>query len=184
MNKLIKHSQYKTTNWAGGSTTEMFVYPEHSSYDDRNFWLRISSATINQSPSVFTKLEGYKRIITILNGEVALHHNNIKSKELKPCEVHLFMGDWETYSDGLAKDFNVIYSDKISASLEVKMNSNNEWLELSPDNQLFYFLFVYKGEIRVNETSLCAKDSMVILDPTKIYLTNESILFCVTIKLI
>ena len=45
MNKVIKKDDWKVSVWAGGTTNEIFIYPENSSYVDRAFKARISVAT-------------------------------------------------------------------------------------------------------------------------------------------
>ena len=44
--ELIKKNQYKTTQWSGGTTTELLIYPSTSKYSERNFKWRISSAKV------------------------------------------------------------------------------------------------------------------------------------------
>ena len=56
MNKVIKKDDWKVSVWAGGTTNEIFIYPENSSYADRIFKARISVATTNnEEKSLFTK---------------------------------------------------------------------------------------------------------------------------------
>ena len=40
MNKVIKKDDWKVSVWAGGTTNEIFIYPEDSSYSDRIFKAR------------------------------------------------------------------------------------------------------------------------------------------------
>ena len=55
MNKVIKKDDWKVSVWAGGTTNEIFIYPENSSYADRIFKARISVATTNNGEkSLFT----------------------------------------------------------------------------------------------------------------------------------
>ena len=37
MNKVIKKDDWKVSVWAGGTTNEIFIYPEDSSYADMDF---------------------------------------------------------------------------------------------------------------------------------------------------
>ena len=67
---------YKTTDWSSGKTTEMYIYPKDCSYNERNFDFRISSATIEVEESEFTDLIGYRRLLTILDGELDLKIND------------------------------------------------------------------------------------------------------------
>ena len=45
--KSYKKRGLKVAVWAGGTTNEIFIYPENSSYVDRSFKARISVATTN-----------------------------------------------------------------------------------------------------------------------------------------
>lgn len=50
--KIIDESQFSTSVWSGGKTTEMYLYPQDASYKERNFLFRISSATVEDETSV------------------------------------------------------------------------------------------------------------------------------------
>ena len=61
--------------------------------------------------STFTKLEGIKRIISILEGKMELSHKNRYNITLMPYEIDRFIGDWDTSSKGKVKDFNLMLKD-------------------------------------------------------------------------
>ena len=42
-----------TSTWAGGTTTQLYLYPENGSYANRDFLFRISSATVDLEESGF-----------------------------------------------------------------------------------------------------------------------------------
>ena len=44
--EIIKPEEYAVSEWAGGKTTQLYIYPQDSEYAKRNFLLRISSATV------------------------------------------------------------------------------------------------------------------------------------------
>ena len=54
----ISRKDATTSNWSGGSTTEFYIYPPQSSYSQRDFAIRISSATVDVESSEFTLLPG------------------------------------------------------------------------------------------------------------------------------
>ena len=89
----IRHklsSEYSTSNWSGGTTTELGIGPEESRYADRNFLWRISSATVDLEESTFTALPDYDRIIMTLAGDIDLCHNGGDWLHLKTFETHSF----------------------------------------------------------------------------------------------
>ena len=107
----IKKEQYRISNWSGGTTTEIFLAPKDGSYAKRCFSFRISSATVDLEESDFTPLEGVKRYLTILEGEMELTFRETggdRQVMLKPYEVVDFMGDIPTHSVGKARDFNLM----------------------------------------------------------------------------
>lgn len=103
-----KSSEYNTSSWSGGTTTELGISPEGSRYADREFLWRISSATVDLEESTFTALPDYDRIIMTLEGEIDLCHNGGEWIHLKAFETHSFDGGDETVSKGKVVDFNLM----------------------------------------------------------------------------
>ncbi|WP_269151999.1 HutD family protein [Tetragenococcus koreensis] len=87
----INVNNYVVTDWSGGKTMEIFLSPTKSSYQDRTFNYRISSATVEKEHSVFSFLPGYKRIILPLRGPISLVHKFSKVK-LHPFQTYYFKG--------------------------------------------------------------------------------------------
>ena len=55
---IIRHltaADFRTSAWSGGTTTELFLYPEGGSYAARDFLFRISSATVDLEESDFQR---------------------------------------------------------------------------------------------------------------------------------
>lgn len=151
--KLIKENDYITTEWSGGKTTQLFIYPEDSNYDARNFKFRLSSATVELGESEFTKLEGIHRFITPLNGELKLTHNHKDYINLKPFEIYEFDGGINTTSYGIVKDFNLMLGNGVKGELEsiyidreyflIKENQSNF-------NEIFYFIYAYNNIVYIS----------------------------------
>lgn len=106
--KIIKKQGQKVSKWSGGITNQLYIYPENSSYVDRDFKWRISSATVETEESTFTKLPNIQRQIMLIDGELLLKHKNHYEKKLNKFEVDSFSGDWNTTSYGNATDFNLM----------------------------------------------------------------------------
>jgi environmental stress-induced protein Ves len=126
----VKKSQYRTSRWAGGTTTELLIYPEDSKYSDRSFKWRISSAEVEAAESEFTSLPGISRHIMVTDGQIDLVHEGRYRKLLSPFHQDTFMGDWKTTSHGRATDFNLMLSDGFSGRLEVHFLKEREQMEL------------------------------------------------------
>ncbi|WP_346873980.1 HutD family protein [Clostridium sp. UBA5988] len=106
--EIITKDKIKTSNWSGGTTNEIYIYPKDSNYKDLNFKWRISSATVELEHSTFTNLPKVYRYITTLEGSMDLCHNKGPLIHLEPFEVHGFSGDVNTESFGTVTDFNLM----------------------------------------------------------------------------
>ena len=108
----IRHlhtTDFKTSAWSGGTTTELYLYPEQGSYADRDFKFRISSATVELEESDFTPLSGVERYITPLDGAFVLAHPGTAPVELHAlADPYRFSGEIPTHCVGRATDFNLM----------------------------------------------------------------------------
>ncbi len=106
--RLIKRHEQPTTNWSGGTTTQLAIYPEHASYLERTFVWRLSTAKVEIEESTFTLLPGFDRIIMPLEGQIQLTHEQQHQCSLKPFEQESFYGGWTTHCKGKCRDFNLM----------------------------------------------------------------------------
>ncbi len=98
---------YKVGTWSGGSTTELFIWPEGADYAKREFALRVSSARVDLQESDFTPLPGVTRYITPLTGGFTLTHPDSLPVTMCPlAEPYRFSGEIPTHCVGKATDFN------------------------------------------------------------------------------
>lgn len=154
--KIIPSSQYKTTHWGAGSTTELFIYPEGSSYTERNFKFRLSIATIEESGSKFTSLAGIHRILMMLKGSITLHHEGQHSKTLQPLEKDEFEGGWSTNSIGIGTDFNLM-TQGVRGTLDAIQKPTP--LAFNSDLTLVYS---YTGKTIINDITIPEGDLLVM----------------------
>lgn len=117
--KLIKKDMQKVSNWSGGKTNEIYIYPEDGDYNEREFLFRLSSATVEVEKSEFTYLEGVDRYILSLDNELTITHNEDDEIKLKPFEVHNFSGEDSTKSFGKARDFNLMLKNGSKGSVSI-----------------------------------------------------------------
>jgi len=115
--EIIRKENLTTSRWSGGTTTQLYIYPQSALYAERNFYWRISSAVVEAPESDFTPLPGFLRIIMILDGELHLMHSGQHECYLKPFQQDTFMGDWQTKSRGIVTDFNLMLNQKCKGSL-------------------------------------------------------------------
>lgn len=116
--KVIKKEEYQESRWAGGTTTQLLIYPQNASYNDRNFKWRLSSATVELEESTFTSLPGISRIIMSIEGKLKLEHEGHYNTLLNEFEQDSFSGDWKTKSFGKVRDFNLMMNKECSGKLE------------------------------------------------------------------
>ena len=105
----LTKQDYKVSQWSGGTTTEVFIWPEGSNYATREFGLRISSATVDLPESDFTPLPGVMRYIVPLQGSFTLTHPGKQPVAMEPlCQPYRFSGEIPTHCVGKATDFNLM----------------------------------------------------------------------------
>ena len=105
----LTEKDYKVGLWSGGSTTELFIWPEGADYSKREFAFRVSSARVDMEESDFTPLMGVTRYITPLTGGFTLTHPGSAPVVMGPVdEPYRFSGEIPTHCLGKATDFNLM----------------------------------------------------------------------------
>jgi environmental stress-induced protein Ves len=147
--------EFSTTAWAGGETTELFIYPPEGTYQEREFLFRLSSATVKDNISTFTKLSGIKRKLLVLEGKIRLSHNSNKGKWLFPNNQEEFSGDWDTVSEGEVIDFNLMMKQEVSGNIThiqlPAQDKENCVVYVGPSKKCFLFLYVWEGQITIED---------------------------------
>ena len=122
---LLYKKDSKASIWSGGLTHEYMIYPKTANYADRDFVFRISSATIEEVPSEFTKFKGYHRYLVMLDNCLDVEVNKEK-KAYEKYEIMEFNSDDEVTSYTKGIDFNWMISEKISHhKLEITNRNQN-----------------------------------------------------------
>ena len=105
----LTEKDYKTSRWSGGTTTELFIWPQGADYGKREFSFRISSAVVELEESDFTPLTGVTRYITPLTGGFTLTHPGKPPVVMGPVDApYRFSGEEATHCVGCATDFNLM----------------------------------------------------------------------------
>ncbi|MBC8535356.1 HutD/Ves family protein [Feifania hominis] len=176
--QLLHPADYRTTDWSGGSTTELFLYPPGADYAARNFLFRISSATVNESPSDFTLLPGFERYLMILGGELSLKFDALAPVKLAAFDSVSFPGGIRTVSAGTGRDFNLMVAEGHGGSLLAIQPGETHALsgESSPD---FVLLHAPLGaaELAIGGVhhTLGEGDSLLLSElPARLQVTNKS----------
>ena len=118
---LVRREEQSVGTWAGGTTTQLAIWPPESDYGRRDFAWRISTARVDLEESSFTPLPGFHRLLMILEGGVHLIHeapNLRRERSLCPFEQDAFEGEWNTVSRGRCVDFNLMTAPGCGGKIE------------------------------------------------------------------
>jgi uncharacterized cupin superfamily protein len=160
--EVIRKNMHKTSDWSGGTTTELYIYPKDSSYANRNFKWRLSSAKVEVEKSTFTTLEGISRLIMIIEGELILEHEGHHNARLRAFEQDSFSGEWTTTSFGKVTDFNLMMAQDCKGKLEVISVKALEVKDILLDNnikdveefsQITEAFYIVKGDVGIATTA-------------------------------
>ena len=120
MNSLLrKENNYSISEWSGGKTKELVIFPRDCRYADRDFIFRLSSATVELDESDFTMLPDYNRVLMVLEGSVVLTYDGKKTVHLNELEQDSFDGASVTKSFGRITDFNLMVRKGCDGMLDV-----------------------------------------------------------------
>jgi uncharacterized protein len=166
--KVIKASSLKSSPWSGGETTELFIYPGDAEYATRNFNFRLSTATVKVEESTFTALPGITRTLMVLDGEMTLTHGAHHTAKLGRFDSDNFKGDWQTSSKGKCTDFNLMTMGDTEGTVEsLPVNKGKQIFISFSENIQQLVIYVYSGQIKIEDTTIEAGDLGVFKNPTK-----------------
>ncbi len=171
MHKIITPQQWETSNWSGGTTSELFILPSNADFKKGNYALRISIATVEIEESIFTPLKNVDRVLTVLDGEIELYHEGHHSSVLKQYEQDSFRGDWSTKSKGKVRDFNVMTINNDVRTSVLKFSDNE--CHLVRKNE---FYFIAEGTVILNQQTLEKDVSFILDNDDEIQISGKSVL--------
>jgi len=162
---ILTKSKYKSSFWSGGTTTELFIYPHESSYLERNFQVRISSATVDIEESNFTKLPDYNRVLMILDGELEIKHQGKYNRKLSQYECDYFDGAWDTSAKGKVIDFNLMTSKSLQGEIKYHKLITHAKFTLNPllNHKLIGVYLISGSLINLKDKQLVKQGDLIIL---------------------
>ena len=161
MRKIIKAGERKISLWAGGSSSQICIWPEDGDYAKRDFLYRISTAVADTEEwSDYTMLPGVIRHLLMLDGEAEVRHEE-ESLRMEPYQpVDVFDGGLQSRAKGKVRDFNLMTKAGCEGAMYVGAPKSAEGV----DQRL---LFCGHGEVDVlfhNETiHLCKEDALLLI---------------------
>lgn len=152
--EIRKKAECKTSVWSGGETTEFLIYPPDASYERREFLFRISSAVVRDQTSTFTALPNTKRILLVLDGKLRLQSNGHTGTWLHPGDQESFSGDWDTSSEGMATDYNLMMKGDTSGTIQdvTLAAGGKETIRIHPKEgyTCIYCLYCFSGQLVIH----------------------------------
>lgn len=147
--------------WSKGTSSELFIYPQGSNFQSRDFLFRISLATVDAEESEFTPLPGIQRTLMLLEGKHTLTHQGQYTKVLLPFDQDTFSGDWQTKSQGKATNFNLMCRQGAQGQLEHVKGLPNEEIVLGLETD-FCLLYLHKGQANYNSKTFQVGECLVV----------------------
>ncbi len=148
--KHLSKTDFQIGHWAGGTTTELYIYPENSGYKTKDFEFRISTASVDLEESAFTLLTGVSRQIMTLDGEISLIHEGNKPIYLAPWQVHSFMGDVATKCKGKCTDFNLMTTGSTKAEISHWQVSDENSVSFTAQEGISkVYFYLYSGDAQI-----------------------------------
>jgi hypothetical protein len=160
--ELVRREDQPVGTWAGGTTTQLAIWPPEADYKRRDFTWRVSTARVDLEESTFTPLPGFHRLLMILEGGVHLVHEAPglhRELNLGPFEQDAFEGEWNTASRGRCVDFNLMTAPGCGGRIEA-LRSGRKTAELN----LFDDIPVLGGEAGGGETPSFAAEAFYCLE--------------------
>ncbi len=114
--QTIKQSDITPTSWSGGKTWTYYIEPAGATLAERNFDIRISSASVELDQSTFSDFSGYTRYFSVLSNSVVLQINGDK-QTVDQTSLIKFSGSDQVISYGKTRDINVFIKQGISAKV-------------------------------------------------------------------
>lgn len=164
---IITADKFNTITWSGGTSTQLYIYPETADYALRDFDFRLSTAKVEVAKSEFTPLPGVSRKIMVLDGEIEISHKNHYTKKLQKFDIDAFEGNWQTSSVGICTDFNLMTKGETEGNLSSLSLMKEQAMSLPlPDKNSKILIYIHSGNIRLtiegNNHKLNQADLLII----------------------
>ncbi len=147
---LTKKASLNTNKWAGGTTTQLAIFPLEAEYTKFNFDFRISYATVEIPASTFTFMPGVTRHLTILKGDLNINHIDRYEKHLSKFDTDVFNGEWPTTAKGQVTDFNLMTRGNTKGEVETLVIATDSKHAITLENKLTYLgIYLFAGMLNI-----------------------------------
>ena len=177
-------TDFKVSRWSGGETKELFLFPPEASYKERNFALRLSSATIELPTSTFTHLQGVKRFITPIMHPFLLEVNGNAPFLLSPFEVFEFSGTDEVKSYGMSVDVNLMLNERLASGWMRSVKTGEEIKIVINAGEMFWIFSYFSSTVVLNKEEHgmdeCSLFVMRNMEKELTFFSNEPLVYGVS----
>lgn len=162
--EVIKQQQCSTSVWSGGTTTQLYIYPEGLTVKDE-FLFRISSATVAPGEAIFSDFSKYQRFLTLLKGEMCLQHDSKSAERIRPFEKIFFDGSLQTksYSEKEIVDFNIIWRKELQVPQIEIVDARLEARRLTCKGHIFIYNYEKNAKISFVGQKICSLEAGELL---------------------
>ena len=164
---LFNIDKFKSKEYDWGIADEFFIFPVASTYEDKNFKIRIGRFDVKNADFAFEKFDGFKSFLVPLDKNFAVKYKNSKML-IKAKTTFKFMADEDLASMSEARVFNLMLADDIDGKVEVLKFFDKLLVEDSfpADKILFAYALTDDFIIRsANKETELKKDGIAILIP-------------------
>lgn len=169
--KIVTEADFLISDWSGGTTTQLFIFPEGTTLAGRDFDWRISSAVIQTEESDFTPFDGYERILIPLKGKLEMEHqtpNGVIRQNVNQFELARFSGSWPTKGKGKLTDFNLIFRPNYHPKVQISYFKEETQMSLEETTMVLYLL---TGSVAINDQLIQAPVLILNNEHQKIEIT-------------
>lgn len=166
----VKKNQLTTATWAGGNTTQLFIFPEGAEYTKFNFDFRISYATVEVPESTFTFMPSVTRHLMILKGMLNIDHTGRYQKQLNRFDIDVFDGEWPTKAKGKVTDFNLMTRGETTGQIESHLLPAAVSKSILPSKNFNYtgiYLFAGSMNVKAGPENLILNEGDFVLFTTE-----------------
>lgn len=170
MISVTKHAKQTTREWAGGTTTQLGIFPIKGDYATRDFEWRISTAKITAPESPFTQLPGVKRDLMVLDGNLTLDFEDGEQVNLSTFEKCHFDGGRNIIGKGLVTDFNLMIKGEWGGALQHDCITSETTLASIGE---YLGIYVVNGTHTLLGETLAAEDFALIQDEETVHIEGD-----------
>ena len=185
--KKLGPEDYLTSEWSGGRTTQIAIFPPEAVYAERSFLWRVSSASVELEESDFTVLPDYERCIATLRGSIQLRHNEGTALTLSPYHVHRFSGADRTQSRGRCTDFNLMLRRGRAEGAMEALSLRNEPRDLPLEPGETLVLYCVRGAFTAEgggrDWGVNPGETLLAIGPQTITLSGSTVLMLCRIRI-